>query len=240
MPESPYDAKTRISFFSSAFSTFTLFHKLPIELRLKIWKFAQPGPRNVLIVYDSPYSATSKEPPPALLAVNREARQVALKSYRLLFDGSDVQLKIKRLFINPEIDVLIIAATSKQRSTLTLCKRTLSLLSNDVFDHLKQLTVCQTMLDVTDKSDATGGEDNLIHMKRFQALEVVQAMSRGYERELCSSSSCFKLEKNDPRVAKSCVTRDIRNFCEQQSILLQFKGLIAFAGCRACKQSRSI
>jgi hypothetical protein len=72
-------------------TSFTKFPKLPSELRLKIWSFATPGPRNVRIDYKvlsatlkemkhpefTPY--TSAEPPPAIFQVCRESRAEAQK-----------------------------------------------------------------------------------------------------------------------------------------------------------------
>lgn len=37
---------------------FTLFAKLPVEIRLKIWREAQQGPRIVDVLYDDPYFAS--------------------------------------------------------------------------------------------------------------------------------------------------------------------------------------
>jgi hypothetical protein len=69
-------------------TTFTKFPELPLELRLKIWSFAVPGPRNVKIDYKvlttykemkdphfTPY--TSHEPPPPIFQVCRESRAEA-------------------------------------------------------------------------------------------------------------------------------------------------------------------
>ena len=91
---------------------FTVFPGLPIELRLKIWKLALPGRRfikiegNTLQPFDEVgygwpsdntslppipghsgihYQASQDVPPPALLFVNAEARELALESYSPVF-----------------------------------------------------------------------------------------------------------------------------------------------------------
>ncbi|CAG8957639.1 hypothetical protein HYFRA_00010506 [Hymenoscyphus fraxineus] len=68
--------------------TFTLFPTLPTELRLKIWHFILPGPRDVIIKYALSRSQSSRiplttwkspTPIPKILHINREAREVGLK-----------------------------------------------------------------------------------------------------------------------------------------------------------------
>jgi hypothetical protein len=84
---------------------FHLFPKLPTEIKLKIWKLSLPGPRAITMrprkhgynttnivermlpnpdVYDV-YNNKAVMKTSALLQVNRESREVALKSYRPIF-----------------------------------------------------------------------------------------------------------------------------------------------------------
>jgi hypothetical protein len=71
---------------------FTLFPKLPIELRTKIWEESISEPR-VVVVYISNFgfktqfciTFASSTPVPAILHVGREARQAGLKHYTLSF-----------------------------------------------------------------------------------------------------------------------------------------------------------
>jgi hypothetical protein len=84
---------------------FYLFPKLPTEIKLKIWKLSLPGPRAITLrprkhgysttnvvggmlpnpdVYDV-YNDKAVTKTPALLQVNWESREVALKSYRPIF-----------------------------------------------------------------------------------------------------------------------------------------------------------
>lgn len=79
---------------------FTCFPKLPAELRLRIWKYALPGPRLVRIYLKleprqprqegekkKPQVSrlTTSQPPPVGLRVCRESRIEALKEYELAF-----------------------------------------------------------------------------------------------------------------------------------------------------------
>jgi hypothetical protein len=85
--------------------TFTHFPKLATELRHKIWKMALPGPRVVAVKYSKatklPFSPARI---PAILQVNRESRDEALKSYTLAFglDGAD-----GKIFFNFSTDILV-------------------------------------------------------------------------------------------------------------------------------------
>ena len=80
-------------------STFTLFSKLPVEIRLNIWKAASFLTRNIEIHQRlTPHRAMpgakttfthsdyfSNQPPPAILHTSREARSEGLKHYQLDF-----------------------------------------------------------------------------------------------------------------------------------------------------------
>ncbi|KAL2074935.1 hypothetical protein VTL71DRAFT_8715 [Oculimacula yallundae] len=74
---------------------FTLFPKLPLELRLMIWECALPAPRIIALVASEllptnstkRYNAVKKPSPsnPVLLFVSYESRTVVLSTYRLVF-----------------------------------------------------------------------------------------------------------------------------------------------------------
>lgn len=73
----------------SPLQSFPCFSNLPVELRLKIWRYCQPGPRLVIFSKYARYSKhDSKESPappaPTILFVNRESREETLKEYCLI------------------------------------------------------------------------------------------------------------------------------------------------------------
>jgi hypothetical protein len=79
---------------------FTLFPKLPAELRLKILDMALPGPRVITILPASGcptpgYQFGKCDQAPAHLQVNVEARSTALKTYYLAFDWHTLSHKPK-------------------------------------------------------------------------------------------------------------------------------------------------
>ena len=76
---------------------FTLFPKLPLELRLQIWEFALPQPR---VIEAYPHRDDNGQlldnyascraivvAPPAILHTNRESRILAQRTYTLAFNG---------------------------------------------------------------------------------------------------------------------------------------------------------
>jgi hypothetical protein len=75
---------------------FSLFPKLPAELRLKILKLALPGPRIVEVYYDRARHPWDKSfirfntPPPAALHANWESRRVALEKYWLRLGNEEI------------------------------------------------------------------------------------------------------------------------------------------------------
>jgi hypothetical protein len=97
-------------------TTFTLFPKLPSELRLKIWRLAAPGPRTVPVEYRMKYDTfegkrvstfsgwRSSDPVPVILHICHEARDEALKSYQPAFGSYFQQPKI---YINFDIDTVL-------------------------------------------------------------------------------------------------------------------------------------
>lgn len=75
------------------FSTFACFPQLPVELRLAIWQYALPirilTVRTVPAPCDHPWGRPAFraiDPQPALLSVNKESREEALKTYVILRD----------------------------------------------------------------------------------------------------------------------------------------------------------
>lgn len=72
--------------YTSARQTFTCFERLPLKLRLIIWKNALPGPRIVEVLYDhSSGKCWSTCPIPLVLQVNHESRTFPQKSYKRRF-----------------------------------------------------------------------------------------------------------------------------------------------------------
>src|SRR5436190_18405372 len=68
----------------SPLKSFTLFPKLPIELRLKIWRDSIQ-PRMVKVRYDKAHKRCTSFAIPAILHASRESRYVGLKTYQLCF-----------------------------------------------------------------------------------------------------------------------------------------------------------
>jgi len=105
---------------SSTVSRFGFFPMLPVELRLKIWRTALSGPRIVEVylgkMSDKVSSKTCKQcikvntPPPALMQVCWESREVVLEKYWLQFCHESVDNRLAR--IDPAEDTIYIPWSS--------------------------------------------------------------------------------------------------------------------------------
>lgn len=82
---------------------FRCFNKLPIEIRLKIWKACLPGPRHVLL--DFPKSGDEERLPTAIFA-NRESHQEILRGFKYTLSPHWPTWVGYPLFLDPVIDTL--------------------------------------------------------------------------------------------------------------------------------------
>jgi hypothetical protein len=117
---------------------FHLFPELAAELRIKIWKFAaQQQPRAIEFVDDNPnanyralyqkgmyapwdhVTAESKQVP-ALLQVNHEAREEALKIYEKRTVDCDHGVTERYIYFNPETDCIRLAQDAFSVLTLDM------------------------------------------------------------------------------------------------------------------------
>jgi len=86
---------------------FTLFNKLPFDLRLMVWNLCIP-PRVVEILFNRRTGVCrSTTPIPVLLHLNQEARYFALKHYQLAFGNDNCEPLI---YFDFKIDTLYIGA----------------------------------------------------------------------------------------------------------------------------------
>jgi hypothetical protein len=102
-----------------------LFKELPLELQQKIWEAVSFIPRNVDVWHKNIYTSRedgagadyvhyrmiSRTPPPAILHVCQESREVALKHYKLAFGatkdcGTFAVVSKPRIYINPLTDTV--------------------------------------------------------------------------------------------------------------------------------------
>jgi hypothetical protein len=84
---------------------FALFPKLPMELRLKIWKMARPEGRYILLEHSRKRrrAVFSRAKVPALLHACQESRDIALKWYKLSFGTHS---SFGKTYFDAEIDGL--------------------------------------------------------------------------------------------------------------------------------------
>ena len=105
---------------------FTLFPKLPIELRLKIWREALPGPRIIEAYYDYHESSDGdisdgviriNQPPPVLLSVCFESREETLRQYISICNVENFrEVDYCHVLLDPDKDTLFIPYANKNLS----------------------------------------------------------------------------------------------------------------------------
>jgi len=94
---------------SQSKAQFEKFVQLPTELRIQIWEYCTLGPRCIGVMFTNVpawYQSSFRQfqPCPTLLHVNREAREVGLKSYKLNFSSIDG----KPNYFSPSKDFLLL------------------------------------------------------------------------------------------------------------------------------------
>lgn len=146
----------------NSLARFTLFSKLPFELRRIIWRYSLPRRRVVGVLYnDKTGECKSRCPIPTALHVNSEARGVALESYELVFS---TQMANAMVYFDFSVDALYIGVGnfSPSRSDPT-CVLFRAMQSNDLkrIEHLiidDQIFFLYPSIEEVD-SDAGDDED---------------------------------------------------------------------------------
>jgi hypothetical protein len=99
---------------TGAVGQFIFFPKLPVEIRLEIWRLALPSPRIIEVfqtlekLYERKSEIKVNNPPLTLLHVNREAREVASNKYMLLSNVSASSLDFYHARLDPNKDTIFI------------------------------------------------------------------------------------------------------------------------------------
>jgi hypothetical protein len=108
--------------------TFPRFSKLPAELRLQIWKYAQPEDRyftiNFVKIFDikivtKSWSISCSQRSPALLFVCQESRKETLLDYLPIRSRSFEGEETRTLYFNAKIDVVYISFAQDAPETVT-------------------------------------------------------------------------------------------------------------------------
>jgi len=116
----PTSQSTTATLESESFaSSFTLFPKLPIELRLRIWRtFDNSTPRDVQVTITTPSETSliektptfkSLRPIPLILHICKESRTEGLKVYKKVFKVKDkMGVEREEIYFNPEREMLFV------------------------------------------------------------------------------------------------------------------------------------
>lgn len=111
MPGISTSTSTVASRAPTTFDTFTLFPRLPIELRLAIWKLTAE-PRNIQVLYNGHYRLKKVDIQnddhttlvPSILGVNQESCEVGKGMYEFFCCSATTQ---KSLYFNWDLDTLL-------------------------------------------------------------------------------------------------------------------------------------
>lgn len=149
-------------------TTFTLFPTLPSELRCKIWA-AACVPRILSLTYDSSTSSfKTTTPPPAILAVSREARDEALRIYSPTFGTSTEPATIP---FNPYLDTLYLPRYGEMGYDDTLRDfRTIVSDPSNVLDEVRTIALDVVSLEVKRPWE---GYNKATLLRSFKNLEQV-------------------------------------------------------------------
>jgi hypothetical protein len=127
---------------AATFESFTLFPKLPVEVRLKIWRLSFPNNRKlelhfvIINPFDILLAAVSTNP--AALYVNQESREETLRFYEEAFHG----IGDGTIYLNPDSDTVLFTPERKRNKKLTSQKY--GYVYRDTMAMVQQLEIDQT------------------------------------------------------------------------------------------------
>ncbi|KAH7360732.1 hypothetical protein BKA65DRAFT_533979 [Rhexocercosporidium sp. MPI-PUGE-AT-0058] len=172
---------------------FTLFPKLPIELRFKIWKDAQPRGRVISLIFkqNAPDDSFALSSQPILLSVNQESRSETLKIFKLITASGEQDAPVSRrpIYIDPLTDCLLIADDWKTApidpDTVISLDHIVSWLSMDVIKSLKTLAIGLIIMETN--TVARLSEPAFSALSKFSALNLVIAVMFPESRQRCAT-----------------------------------------------------
>ncbi|KAL2074752.1 hypothetical protein VTL71DRAFT_8531 [Oculimacula yallundae] len=161
---------------------FTLFPKLPIELRFKIWREAQPEPRVIDLIFPENKLGVgfSNATQPVLLSVCQESRSETLKIYKPVSESmkSCSSYIGCPIYIDPLDEVLLIADDSHYTfyhpEMIISLETIISWLNTDVLKFLSFLGIGLWMMETY--IDIRPTEPALLSLSKFLALDYVVAV----------------------------------------------------------------
>jgi hypothetical protein len=152
-------------------STFTCFPRLPTELRLKIWRHAQPV-RFLEISLHEVARFSTRFAPPTILSINRESREEALKSYQIFeldlfwgFDPKATRTITYKFIFNRDRDTIYLSTRS--------CGHVLHEDVNRVFDRIRGLSLRSLAVEDSIAYDVDKFGWKLLKLETVEELVVV-------------------------------------------------------------------
>jgi hypothetical protein len=193
------DAK--VSQLEERLDTFTCFGKLPVEVRVIIWRFCFPRRREVYVKsgFDSlridTFRYSSHHPPPLVFRVNSESRALSLKHYCVLLQ--DIHRPDRRVYFHPSLDTVVFLDLDPLRDGSMLARASERLLTT--FQNIQSLKLrhmwwsqarCSIIGPCCDLTDSHSGlsvqeeRSNIVpgHFKSLHELFISKTPELNYER----------------------------------------------------------
>ncbi|CZT51710.1 uncharacterized protein RSE6_12897 [Rhynchosporium secalis] len=158
---------------------FTLFPQLPMEIRFKIWKEAQPLPRGIGLTIPNrdPNDGFSNATQPTLLSVCQESRSETLKIYKPVSHSmkSNGSSSRRPIYIDPENELLHLAddwATFiNQPDTAISLDAIIPWLNKDLYGSLRYLGIGLFLFDTWTSTPSTKAA--LLPLSELSALKGI-------------------------------------------------------------------
>jgi hypothetical protein len=157
-------------------ATFTLFRKLPVELRRMIWRRCLPDSRIVEIMWDEMTGfCRSPCPLPIALSVNKESREVALGFYKLCFGISDTPAKV---YFDMKVDQLYLGIGNIVATSGNHLFEILSILPKEELAHIKHLIFDE---DIVQGWGSLPAKDIQLVVNNLQSITMIKNESRSMD-----------------------------------------------------------
>ena len=157
---------------------FTLFPKLAVELRLRIWRLTFP-PTRVLEIPITAESRTLQHQPsaasPVALFVNCESRYETLRLYRPLMRHSHIAfVERKAIYFDPDVDIIRIREHPHTFFFWEAYPLKQFLSEGGVLDYVKHITFHNAFWGPDDEANFKETKDEDMRFHCFKALESLK------------------------------------------------------------------
>ncbi len=157
-------------------ATFTIFQKLPAELRRMIWRHFLPGSRIVEIIWDEGTGVCrSPCPLPIALSVNKQSREVALECYKLCLGTLDAPAKV---YFDMKVDQLYLGIGNIVAFSDNPLVEFLGVLPQGELTHIRHIVLDE---DLIQEDSPLPTKDIEFIAKDLQSITIIKDESRSID-----------------------------------------------------------